>query len=53
MVAVGLHLVGVSTLFSGIGLLVATGEPLLAIVPVGSSLVGMGSLLFDFLSWRG
>jgi hypothetical protein len=40
-------------LISGIGVLVASGEPLLVVVPIGSSLVGMGSLLFDFLSWRG
>jgi hypothetical protein len=53
MVAVGLHVVGVSTLISGIGVLVASGEPLLVVVPIGSSLVGIGSLLFDFLSWRG
>ncbi len=53
MVAVGLHVVGVSTLITGIGVLAASEEPLLAIIPIGSSLVGAGSLLFDFLSWRG
>jgi hypothetical protein len=53
MVALGLHVVGVSTLISGIGVLAASEEPLLAIIPIGSSLVGAGSLLFDFLSWRG
>jgi hypothetical protein len=53
MVAIGLHLVGVSTLMSGIGVVVLIGEPLLAIVPIGSSLVAIGSLLFDYLTLRG
>ena len=52
LVAFGLHLVGVSTLISGIGVLVAVGEPLLVVIPIGSSLVGAGSLLFDYLTWR-
>ena len=51
-VALGLHLVGVSTLISGIGVLLAVGEPLLVVIPIGSSLVGTGSLLFDYLTWR-
>lgn len=52
VVALGLHLVGVSTLISGIGVLLAVGEPLLVVIPIGSSLVGTGSLLFDYLTWR-
>ncbi len=51
-VALGLHVVGVSTLISGIGVLLAVGEPLLVVIPIGSSLVGVGSLLFDYLTWR-
>ncbi len=50
MVAFGLHLVGVSTLIAGIGVMVAVGEPLLVVIPIGSSLVGVGSLLFDYLT---
>jgi hypothetical protein len=50
MVAFGLHLVGVSTLIAGIGVMVAVGEPLRVVVPIGSSIVGAGSLLFDFLT---
>ncbi len=52
MVAFGLHLVGVSALISGIGVMVAVGEPLLVVIPIGSSLVGVGSHLFDYLTWR-
>ena len=52
VVALGLHLVGVSTLISGISVLLAVGEPLLVVIPIGSSLVGTGSLLFDYLTWR-
>ena len=52
LVAFGLHLVGVSTLISGIGVLVAVGEPLLVVIPIGSSLVDAGSILFDCLTWR-
>ena len=52
VVALGLHLVGVSTLNSRIGVMVAVGEPLLVVIPIGSSLVGTGSLLFDYLTWR-
>ena len=52
LVAFGLHMVGVSTLIAGIGVLVAVGEPALVVVPIGSSIVGVGSLLFDFLTWR-
>lgn len=51
-VATGLHVVGVSTLIAGIGVLVAAGEPLLVVVPIGSSLVGVGSLHFDLLHLR-
>ena len=52
LVAFGLHLVGVSTLIAGIGVLAASREPLFVVVPIGSSLVGVGSILFDFLTWR-
>ncbi len=52
LVAFGLHMVGVSTLIAGIGVLVAVGEPVLVVVPIGSSIVGIGSLLFDYLTWR-
>ncbi len=52
LVAFGLHLLGVSMLISGIGVLVASGEPLFVVVPIGSSLVGVGSILFDYLTWR-
>ncbi len=52
LVAFGLHLLGVSMLISGIGVLVASGEPLFVVVPIGSSLVGIGSILFDYLTWR-
>ena len=52
LVAFGLYMVGVSTLIAGIGVLVAVGEPALVVVPVGSSIVGVGSLLFDYLTWR-
>ncbi len=52
LVAFGLHLVGESTLISGIGVLVAVGEPLLVVIPIGSRLVGTGSLLFDYLTWQ-
>ncbi len=37
---------------SGIGVMVAVGEPLLVVIPIGSSLVGVRSLLFDYLTWR-
>ncbi len=52
LLAIGLHMVGVSTWIAGIGVLVAVGEPALVVVPIGSSIVGVGSLLFDFLTWR-
>ncbi len=52
LVAFGLHLLGVSMLISGIGILAASGEPLFVVVPIGSSLVGVGSILFDYLTWR-
>ncbi len=52
LVALGLHMVGVATLISGIAVLVAVGEPALVVVPIGSSIVGVGSLLFDYLTWR-
>ncbi len=52
MVALGLHLGGVSTLISGIGVLLAVGEPPLVVIPIGSSLVGTGSLLVDYLTRR-
>ncbi len=50
LVAFGLHLVGVSTLISGIGVLVASGDPVLVVIPIGSSLVGAESILFDYLT---
>ncbi len=52
LVAFGLQRLGVSMLISGIGILAATGEPLFVVVPIGSSLVGVGSILFDYLTWR-
>ena len=50
--AIGLHLLGVSMLISGVGVLVYVGDPVLAIIPIGSTVVAMGSLLFDFRETR-
>ncbi len=38
-------------LISGIGVLAASGDPVLVVIPIGSSLVGVGSILFDYLTW--
>ncbi len=46
------RLVWATTILAVLGVMVAVGEPLLVVVPIGSSLVGVGSLLFDFLTWR-
>ena len=48
-VAMVLHLVGVATLIAGIGWLVSSGQAQFVVVPIGSILVGIGSLLFDLV----